>query len=240
MRLTVIFLVFANISYFAWGSWQESRVGYWLPETGDAYAEASGERLVLLTETEDARQSPGSEAGVQPALNTSLHLGDVVQECLVVGPFANVVEVDELQQRLLAVGISSKERAEENSQQEDYWVHIPPLPSRDAAIRQLRELQAQRIDSFVITQGELANGISLGLFSRWEAAKAVKRRLMAAGYVVAIKSLPRVPEQWWVEMDAAVEGKLGMSFWDEAADQFPELQKLKAACRKNEVLKKVM
>ena len=142
-----------------------------------------------------------------------------------------MVEVDELQQRLFAVGVSSKERADENSQQEDYWVHIPPLVSRDAAIRLLRELQAQRIDSFVITQGELANGISLGLFSRSESAKAVSRRLMGAGYVVAIKSLPRVPEQWWLEMDAAVEGKLSTSFWDEAADQFPELKKLKKSCK---------
>ena len=193
--------------------------------------------LVLLTET--ASQSVQNEAGVQTALHSSLY-PDTVQECLVVGPFANVVEVDELQQRLLAVGVSSKERAEENSQQNDYWVHIPPLASRDAAIRQLRELQAQRIDSFVITQGELANGISLGLFSRLESAKAVSRRLKAAGYEVAIKSLPRVPEQWWLEMDAAVEAKLGMSFWDEAADQFPELKKLRTACKKNEALKKVM
>ncbi len=231
MRLTVIFLVFANISYFAWGSWQESKVGYWLPENDDAYTEASGERLVLLTETEESLQSRREDIAVQPALNTSLYSGGEAQECLVVGPFANVVEVDELQQRLFAVGVSSKERADENSQQEDYWVHIPPLARRDAAIRLLRELQAQRIDSFVITQGELANGISLGLFSRSESAKAVSRRLMDAGYVVAIKSLPRVPEQWWLEMDAAVEGKLSTSFWDEAADQFPELKKLKKSCK---------
>ncbi|MBO9483032.1 MULTISPECIES: SPOR domain-containing protein [Gammaproteobacteria] len=240
MRLTVIFLVFANIGYFAWGSWQESRVGYWLPESDSAYTEAAGERLVLLTETEDYLQSLRNETEVQPALETSLYSGDAVQECLIVGPLANVIEVDELQQRLFAVGVSSKERADESSQQEDYWVHIPPLASRDAAIRLLRELQAQRIDSFVITQGELTNGISLGLFSRREFAKAVSRRLMDAGYEVAIKSLPRVPEQWWLEMDAAVEEKLSTSFWDEATDQFPELKTLRTACKKNDALKKVM
>ncbi len=215
-------------------------MGYWLPESYDAYTEAAGERLVLLTETEDYLQSLRNETEVQPALDTSLYPGDTVQECLVVGPLANVIEVDELQQRLFAVGVSSKERVDESSQQEDYWVHIPPLASRDAAIRLLRELQAQRIDSFVITQGELTNGISLGLFSRSEFAKAVSRRLMDAGYVVAIKSLPRIPEQWWLEMDAAVEGKLSASFWDEAADQFPELKTLRTACKKNEPLKKVM
>ncbi len=233
MRWTVIFLVFANLSYFAWGSYHESRGGYWLPEESDDYTEVSAERLVLLVETSGAHSATSSDmAGVKPLINSSIQSGrKLVNECLVVGPFANVVEVDELQQRLFAVGVSSHERADENSQQQDYWVHIPPLPSRDAAIRLLRELQAQRIDSFVITQGELANGISLGLFSRSESAKTVSRRLTDAGYGVAIKSLPRVPEQWWLEMDSTVESRLSSSFWDETTDQFPELKKLKKSCK---------
>lgn len=232
MRWTVIFLVFANLSYFAWGSYHESRGGYWLPEESDAY-EALGERLVLLAETIEAHSlSPGDMSVVNPLMDSSIQSRrKLVNECLVVGPFANVVEVDELQQRLFAVGVSSHERADENSQQQDYWVHIPPLPSRDAAIRLLRELQAQRIDSFVITQGELANGISLGLFSRSESAKTVSRRLTDAGYGVAIKSLPRAPEQWWLEMDSAVESRLSTSFWGETADQFPDLKKLKKSCK---------
>ncbi|MFK0572821.1 SPOR domain-containing protein [Endozoicomonas sp.] len=234
MRWTVIFLVFANLGYFAWGSYHESREGYWLPEESDAY-EASGERLVLISETGRAdSSSSGATAGMKAFRNSSAQAGRrQVNQCLVVGPFANVVEVDELQQRLFAVGVSSQEKADDNSQQQDYWVHIPPLPSRDAAIRLLRELQAQRIDSFVITQGELANGISLGLFSRSESAKVVSRRLTNAGYGVAIKSLPRIPEQWWLEMDAAVEGRLSSSFWDETADQFPGLKRLKMACQKS-------
>lgn len=233
MRWTVIFLVFANISYFAWGSYEESRGGYWLPEESDAYKEASGKRLVLLTEMEGSgSSSAGDMTKIKPLLNSPAQAGfKLGSKCLIVGPFANAVELDELQQRLFAVGVSSKERADEYSQQQDYWVHIPPLPGRDAAIRLLRELQAQRIDSFVITQGELANGISLGLFSRSESAKAVSRRLIDAGYGVAIKSLPRVPEQWWLEMDAAVEGRLSSLFWDEAADQFPELKKFKKSCK---------
>lgn len=242
MRWTVIFLVFANLSYFSWGSYHESRGGYWLPEESDGYKEASGERLILLAEISGAHSvTPSDMAGVKPLMNSSIRSGrKLANECLVVGPFANVVEVDELQQRLFAVGVSSYERADENSQQQDYWVHIPPLPSRDAAIRLLRELQAQRIDSFVITQGELANGISLGLFSRSESAKTVSRRLTDAGYGVAIKSLPRVPEQWWLEMDSIVENRLSSSFWDETADQFPELKKLKKSCKSIATSKEIL
>lgn len=225
MRLTVIFLVFANISYFAWGAWQESQIGHWLP---DEYEAHDGERLIMLSEIESSASSQlsGEVAGVYASFKSANQFSDVAQECLVVGPFANLVEVDELQQRLFAVGINSQERADENSQEQDYWVHIPPLSSRSEAIRLLRKLQAQRIDSFVITQGELANGISLGLYSRRESAKAVSRRLSDAGYGVAIKHLSRVPEQWWLEMDAAVEGKLDTSFFGGA-----DLRKLKKSCK---------
>ncbi len=215
-------------------------MGYWLPGSDSAYTETAGERLVLLTETEDSPGFGQNEAEIRPALNTSLSPDDAVQECLVVGPLASVIEVDELQQRLFAMGISIKVRADEGNQQKDYWVHIPPLASREAAMWLLRELQAQRIDSFVITQGELTNGISLGLFSRSDSAKLVSRRLKEAGYAVAIKSLSRVPEQWWLELDAAEEGKLSSSFWDEATDQFPELKTSRTACKKNDALKKVM
>lgn len=235
MRWTVIFLVFANIGYFAWGAWQESRGGYWLPGESGLYEGVYGERLVLLSETEDSDSLPWSSDAVpevQGSLNPGAQSGTTAQECLIVGPFANAVEVDELQQRLYALGIDSQERAEASNQQQDYWVHIPPLPSRDAAIRLLRELQAQKIDSFVITQGELANGISLGLFSRSESAKVVSRRLTNAGYGVAIKSLPRTPEQWWLELDVAVAGKLSTAFWDETVDQFPGMKQLQAPCKK--------
>ena len=226
MRWVVIVLVFANICYFAWAFWQESRIGYWLPEATEEHKEVTAKRLVLLSEIQDTPK--GNRVN---KLNTGAAAKDErSDECFIVGPFANAVEVDELQQRLLAVGVHSKERADEDSQQQDYWVHIPPLPSRESAMRLLRELQAQRIDSFVITQGELANGISLGLFSHKNLAEAVRSRLRGAGYSVAIKILPRVPDQWWLEIDASTVKRLSATFWDDVADDFPGLKKKNASC----------
>ena len=225
MRLVVIILVFANLCYFAWGSWQASQVGYWLPQEDTAYQQLVGERLLLLAELEheEVVTKPLDDLPVLSPLT-------VARQCLSVGPFGSEVAVAQWQQRLLSHGVSSGLRVEQSDAHKDYWVHIPPLPSTDGAMRLLRELQAQRIDSFVITQGDLANGISLGLFAHRETALSVISRLKDAGYHVAMRPLPRVPERWWLEMDAAAEAGLGSSFWDQARQQFPLLQRHKTGC----------
>ena len=221
MRLVVIVLVFANLAYFAWGSWHASQVGYWLPQEDTAYQQASGERLLLLAELEREEEVATKPLDDLPVLSPLT----VTRQCLSVGPFGSEAAVAQWQQRLLSHGVSSGLRAEQSGAHKDYWVHIPPLPSTDGAMRLLRELQAQRIDSFVITQGDLANGISLGLFAHREAALSVMSRLKDAGYKVAIRPLPKVPERWWLEMDVAAEAGLGSSFWDQARQQLPQLQR---------------
>lgn len=226
MRSVVIVLVLANLAYFAWGSWQASQAGYWLPQENTAYQNMSGERLVLRAELEpeEVTPKPLDDLSVPGTLTDS-------RRCLRVGPFGNEAVVAQWQQRLLSHGVSSELRPEQNNEHNDYWVHIPPLPSTDGAMRLLRELQAQRIDSFVITQGDLANGISLGLYSRREKAESVSRRLRGAGYKVAVRPLPRLPAQWWLEMDAVAEAELGLLFWDQAEQQFSQLQRHEIACQ---------
>lgn len=52
------------------------------------------------------------------------------------------------------------------------WVLIPPQPA-DAARKQFRDIQRQGIDSYLVTQGEYRNAISLGLFESRESAISV-------------------------------------------------------------------
>lgn len=228
MRWVALSLVLLNVGYFAWGMFQQSRMSYHTRVGNGVPREEAGRRLELFSERQQAQSS---HQAVIAESSPPAPVSDEDTQCLFLGPFASAAQADQLQQRLFAIGVSSRERADENDQQSDYWVHIPPLPSRDAAIRQLRELQAQKIDSFVITQGELANGISLGLFSRKESATTVSRRLMEAGYPVAIKSLPKAPEKWWLELSDEEEGKLNERFWGEVAHQHPGLKKLKKSCK---------
>ena len=234
MRWIVFILAFANIGYFGWSVYQQSRSDYQVVSGQPESIPKTGRRLVLVSESDRSGKAVKQSAGENnaPAVESSPaeEMKAASEYCVALGPFADSESVGQVQQRLFSLGISSRERADQDMQTIDHWVHIPPLPSRDSAIRLLRELQAQNIDSFVITQGELTNGISLGLFSKESSANEVARRLMAAGYSVEIKPLSRVPEQWWLELDAADEEKLDDYFWNELVSRMQDIKKTKKRC----------
>ena len=234
MRWIVFILVFANTGYFAWSVYQQSHSDYRVSVDQPRPIPKAGRRLVLVSEADPGRASRTKATTVDKVAQQTQPAADsqqqVSKDCFVIGPFPDRESVDQVQQRLFSIGIDSRERADQNIQAVDYWVHIPPLPSRESAIRLLRELQAQNIDSFVITQGELTNGISLGLFSKETSANIVGRRLMAAGYSVEIKPLSRIPEQWWLELDGPDEEKLEDYFWGELVSRMPDIKKTKKPC----------
>ena len=61
----------------------------------------------------------------------------------------------------------------------DYWVYLNPEPTKDLAIA-VEGVARQKIDSFLIPQGDLANGISLGIFDSQENAEK-HRQIIADG-----------------------------------------------------------
>src|SRR5690606_29996859 len=106
----------------------------------------------------------------------------------------------QVEQRLMALDIQAEVRAVDAAAGLDYWVYLAPLASRQASLRQLKELQARKIDSYIITQGDLANGISLGIFPRSDSAESVMHRLRDAGYEPMLRELPRAQRSYWVRI----------------------------------------
>ena len=81
----------------------------------------------------------------------------------------------------------------------DYRLVMPPLNSLQKAFRRFRELKSRGIDSFVITKGLRARGISLGVSSSSAAADDCLRSLMGLGYEVLADVIPRVDRGYWVQ-----------------------------------------
>lgn len=120
--------------------------------------------------------------------------------CLFLGTFDEQAQAEQVEQRLLSLDIRSQMQVVESAGAVDYWVYLPPLASRQASLRQLRELQARKIDSYIISQGDLANGISLGIFPRHDSADSVITRLRRAGYEPLLRELPRANRSYWVRI----------------------------------------
>ncbi|WP_166263146.1 SPOR domain-containing protein [Marinobacter caseinilyticus] len=93
-----------------------------------------------------------------------------------------------------SLGVTGKVRevrAVERPDQPFHWVIIPPASSREAANERFRSVQKRGIDSYLVTQGDQENAISLGLFESRAAAERVLARRKNQGINATLASFPR-------------------------------------------------
>ncbi len=189
MRWILLLLLLLNAFYYVW---HQQQAPLRAKEIAPAAAYQTARKdIQLLSEADvsSARaQTPVSVAPVEAAA------------CLFLGSFEQEERARVVEQRLLSLDIRADVRSVDAAAGVEYWVYLPPLASRQASLRQLRELQARRIDSYIITQGELANGISLGIFPRNESANSVMQRLRAVGYEPQLRELSRAHRSFWVRV----------------------------------------
>ncbi|SEC52108.1 SPOR domain-containing protein [Pseudomonas anguilliseptica] len=186
MRWMFLWLVVLNLLYYVWHQQQAPlRVTEIAPLN---MAQDSKRDIRLLSESSAPPRREVAE--VQP----------VEAVCLFLGSFELMADASAVEQRLLSLDIQSRVQSMDAAAGVDYWVYLPPLASRQASLRQLRELQARKIDSYIITQGDLANGISLGIFPRSDSAQSVMQRLRDAGYEPSLRELTRAHRSFWVRI----------------------------------------
>lgn len=138
----------------------------------------------------------------EPAKRISSAVAAEDGTCLFLGGFDDESLAAALRQRLLSLDIASTLEGVDVAAGVDYWVYLPPLVSRQASLRQLRELQSRNIDSYIITVGDLSNGISLGIFSRKDSAQGVVSRLSELDYSALIRELPRAHRKYWARVES--------------------------------------
>ena len=83
----------------------------------------------------------------------------------------------------------------------DYWLIVPPMESEAFAKKLLQQLQKSNIESYLIADGEYRYGITLGVFSGEENTIKYQKTLIAKGYQVEIKVLPRKENTYWLEIN---------------------------------------
>lgn len=186
MRWMFLWLVVLNLFYYVWHQQQTPlRVTEIAPLQLASQAKSD---IRLLSES----AAPSRRQGVSEELIEAV--------CLFLGSFEQVGDAAAVEQRLLSLDIRSRVQSMDAAAGVDYWVYLPPLASRQASLRQLRELQARKIDSYIITQGDLSNGISLGIFPRSDSAESVMQRLRDAGYEPQLRELTRAHRSFWVRI----------------------------------------
>lgn len=188
MRWFFLLLLVLNLFYYVWHQ-QQAPLRVKEVESFSLY-QGARQNIRLVSEADVARVpvEPGAQVVSSQAV------------CLYLGSFEQEAEALALEQRLLSLDIQSGVRSIDAAAGVDYWVYLVPLASRQASLRQLKELQARKIDSYIIGQGDLANGISLGIFPRSDSAESVMQRLREAGYEPMLRELSRAHRAYWVRI----------------------------------------
>jgi len=176
------------------------------------------------------KQQQPAAAAPEPMQNPSEDTPAVVEEspqvdenlCALVGPYTNLAQADILVEKLAGLEVSAVLNTVAVPVKKNYWVYLPPMETKADSFKKLAELQAQEIDSFIIRNGELANGISLGLFNERDRAETSKQKFLDLGYPVAIHEDIRTAEQYWVIAKARDAVTVSQDTWSqllEASDE---------------------
>jgi cell division septation protein DedD len=212
MRWFFLLLLVLNLFYYVWHQQQAPlRVKEVEPM---ALYQGAQKGIHLLDEADRSKVRPELDQAA------TVHVHDT---CLFLGGFQREDAARQIEQRLMALDIQAQVRAVDAAAGLDYWVYLAPLASRQASLRQLKELQARKIDSYIITQGDLSNGISLGIFPRSDSAASVVQRLRDAGYEPLLRELPRAQRSFWVRV-APESRRLADDALQQLASDFKELQ----------------
>lgn len=210
MRWILVSLLLLNFLYFGWSYWHDVQGG------GDRKSEqvvfpAGGkgsDDLVLLTERLPAPTSSAPPPSITPERPKAQPpqmprpQAPSLRVCARVGPFENEAARNAILKRLGEAGLKAISEPPEANSVRQYWVLLPPADSRRRALQTLRELQARKVDSYLIASGDMRNAISLGLFSREELARGVQEKIREAGYPAEIQPKDKPETRFWVQVIA--------------------------------------
>lgn len=226
VRWIVLVMIAMNTVLFLWNNFD-----FYQPPTGsdaqrrDASETSAmpGDRLILLKES--AATSRQSYADRTEALvnspsdihnSSSLSANTDGDYCIMLGPFTGDLLVNQVSDRLRQLGVTSVRLANIKIEDvPDYWVYLKPEASRELAVNKLRELQEKKIDSFIIPQGDLANGISLGVFDNQTNAERRRQAVIERGYDAELKANPRVYIEKWLVMNREDSARIGKEIFSE-------------------------
>ena len=151
-----------------------------------------------------------------------------VNSCLAFGVFDNIASSNALVTQLRQQGFQARVELQEQTDSE-YRVYMPPFTSDTAARQTLANLLEHGVDSFLITDGDLARGISLGVFSQQNSAYRLQEELAAEGYATNIQEIVRSNTEFWVVVQSLTAASLE-ALWQALLIDQPGLKQSENLC----------
>ena len=222
LRWLMLGLLLSNVIYFFWPHQPGSE-----SVAADPVATVDSGHLTLLSELTRSGSDnglPGEQSAAKAALDPPAPV------CHMIGPFREKISARQIKDRLQALDINVITYQLKIPEKPDYWVHLGPMRSRKEALDLLRELQNKKIDSFLITEGELVNGVSLGFFTKEDLAQAIQKQRREQGYDAKIRQIPRFTQELWEVFDGEQFNKFSDELWQKVRSGTEGIELRKNSC----------
>lgn len=235
MRLIFLCLLLANMSYFAYQYFVPKEQKEVLQQRNESVDDSTSARLLLLseqaTELKFSVPKPKVQAEEKVVVAEKKEV-DVPQNdlCTMIGPYDELLQAEYTVERLAALGVGAQITTIEIRDGDAYWVYLAPELSEKEALRRLYELQGKNIESYLITKGELSNGISFGRYADSLEANERMKAVRDLGYDAQIKSMPKTINETWVMLNVQDDEKVSKSVWDELLSQKQNYEKRQNFC----------
>lgn len=222
MRWIAASLVLINLVIAGWYLWQ--------PGTEHVAAEPRAEGGMPEVQFGNLRTERGQDALDIPVLTTlNGERGDVPQ-CAFVGVFADAEQAETAQRRLEALEIQSSVVQVAVPDEPLWWVHLAPASSQPEAERRLRQLNERQIDSFLVSEGEFRNAISLGYFRSRENAITLRERMQADDVDAQLREIQRFRDTYWLTIEPEYAALIGERSLEAIRASQPDIELREAPC----------
>lgn len=231
MRTFAFLMLFVNLIYLAWGQVgrDDDRVELSADQTGFISAEQS---LKLLSELSSPATLSATTSVPLPVTNEPIpvvpaadvardvspavapaQIDEPVLRCELISGFADQAEAEAFISELADKNVSGELALEQEQISSTWWVHLPPFASQAEAQAVINELVIKGIDNFYMRTGELAGGISLGVFRSEGSAITAQAELKGRGYETSIREIPRYLSKAYVTLEESESGALTSAEW---------------------------
>ncbi|SMF45135.1 hypothetical protein SAMN02745866_02926 [Alteromonadaceae bacterium Bs31] len=235
MRWIFFSLLFLNAVLLVWGMVFASPAPLASSQSAP-FKYSDVETLVLLSEsthTDLANVNDFPESGIASGeldTGSAPPSKDENPLCEMVGPFKDSGQADLFLERLAAIDISAELKELELPAGSRYQIYLNPEGSHKEALRKLTELQSRKIDSYIIPKGELANGISLGMFSHEDLAEQHLKKMRSLGLKPEKKVIERTYWENWVMLAPGEAAKMSSLAWGRVMEGINDIERRQNFC----------